>query len=98
MLWEFALKFLNTNGTKNMHKKPTNVKKMPKIFAPFKSQIFSVRARSRFPAPKSFPIMTDVAVFIPLNAMKKRFEIAKLADIPETTSAPPRKRTGFPIF
>ena len=86
---EFGLKFLKTSGTRNIVARPKNVMKTPKTFAPFKSQTFSVLACSRFPLPRFFPRMTPVAVHIPPNATKKRFAIAKLADIPETTSAPP---------
>ena len=85
----FTLRFLNTNGTSRVHASPMTVKNRPNMIAPFSIHSFSCRASSSSPLPSSLPIITAVAVQIPENAMKKRFAIAKLADMPETTSAPP---------
>ena len=90
MLWALALKWPNTTGMSGTVSNPTKIIKNPNTTPAVISQRFSCRALSSSPLPSVEPRITPVAVVMPLNATKKRLAMAKLAAIPETTSAPPR--------
>ena len=85
-----SLKFEKTTSTSGIVANPASNIANPKTAPPDKSQRELRFASSKFPAPNVLPKITPVAVVTPPNETKNKFEIAKLAAIPATTSAPPR--------